>query len=179
MIEAPRAIETRYNGYRFRSRLEARWAVFFDAMGLAFEYEKEGFVLDNGLCYLPDFWLPSIDSWIEVKGDWTAVPGDETWRKAVGLARDTGQCVNVCVGQFTDPDSLIALQFAGIEDDVTGFAPTRVWWFVCPVCQRWQLGKNVLELSCLCLYYAPAQQPALLAAVDQAKSARFEFHERD
>ena len=23
-------IETKYNGYRFRSRLEARWAVFFD-----------------------------------------------------------------------------------------------------------------------------------------------------
>ena len=28
-----RPIETHYNGYRFRSRLEARWAVFFEAMG--------------------------------------------------------------------------------------------------------------------------------------------------
>ena len=27
-----KAIETVYNGYRFRSRLEARWAVFFDAL---------------------------------------------------------------------------------------------------------------------------------------------------
>ena len=26
-------IETAYKGYRFRSRLEARWAVFFDAIG--------------------------------------------------------------------------------------------------------------------------------------------------
>ena len=25
-------IDTEYKGYRFRSRLEARWAVFFDAM---------------------------------------------------------------------------------------------------------------------------------------------------
>jgi hypothetical protein len=25
-----KAIETHYKGYRFRSRLEARWAVFFD-----------------------------------------------------------------------------------------------------------------------------------------------------
>ena len=24
-------IETTYNGYKFRSRLEARWAVFFDS----------------------------------------------------------------------------------------------------------------------------------------------------
>jgi hypothetical protein len=28
-----RPLETLYNGYRFRSRLEARWAVFFEAMG--------------------------------------------------------------------------------------------------------------------------------------------------
>jgi hypothetical protein len=27
-----KAIETSYKGYRFRSRLEARWAVFFDAL---------------------------------------------------------------------------------------------------------------------------------------------------
>ena len=29
-----KAIETEYNGYKFRSRLEARWAVFFDALGV-------------------------------------------------------------------------------------------------------------------------------------------------
>ena len=41
-------IETYYNGYRFRSRLEARWAVFFDALGVPYEYEPEGFSR-NGL----------------------------------------------------------------------------------------------------------------------------------
>lgn len=39
------AIQTHYNGYKFRSRLEARWAVFFDEMGIQYEYEKEGFEL--------------------------------------------------------------------------------------------------------------------------------------
>lgn len=48
-------IETIYNGYKFRSRLEARWAVFFDAMGIKYEYEPEGFRLQDGSCYLPDF----------------------------------------------------------------------------------------------------------------------------
>lgn len=48
-------IETEYNGYKFRSRLEARWAVFFDAAGIKYEYEPEGFDLGNGLRYLPDF----------------------------------------------------------------------------------------------------------------------------
>lgn len=37
------AIDTRYRGYLFRSRLEARWAVYFDAIGLRWEYEREGF----------------------------------------------------------------------------------------------------------------------------------------
>src|ERR1700684_1558662 len=55
-----KAIETRYKGYRFRSRLEARWAVFFDALGLDWEYEPEGFELGAGVRYLPDFWLPKF-----------------------------------------------------------------------------------------------------------------------
>jgi hypothetical protein len=49
-----KAIETRYKGYRFRSRTEARWAVFFDAMGLPWRYEVEGFWTSLG-GYLPDF----------------------------------------------------------------------------------------------------------------------------
>ena len=49
-------IETKYNGFRFRSRLEARWAVFFDMIGLKYEYEIEGFEM-NGVRYLPDFYI--------------------------------------------------------------------------------------------------------------------------
>lgn len=48
-------IETIYNGHRFRSRLEARWAVFFDACGIDYEYEPEGFQFEDGTKYLPDF----------------------------------------------------------------------------------------------------------------------------
>jgi len=61
-----KAIETQYKGYRFRSRLEARWAVYFDSLGLHWEYEKEGFDLD-GVWYLPDFWLVEVKMWAEVK----------------------------------------------------------------------------------------------------------------
>lgn len=60
-------IETRYRGYRCRSRLEARWMVFFDALGIVFEYEREGFELPDGRRYLPDFWLPQVKMWAEVK----------------------------------------------------------------------------------------------------------------
>ncbi|WP_299313471.1 hypothetical protein [uncultured Halomonas sp.] len=63
-----KAIETIYKGYRFRSRLEARWAVFFDALGIEWEYEPEGFDLGEAGWYLPDFYLPEHKVWIEVKG---------------------------------------------------------------------------------------------------------------
>lgn len=62
------AIETEYAGHRFRSRLEARWAVFFDHLGIKWLYEPQGYVLGNGQRYLPDFWLPQFQVWAEVKG---------------------------------------------------------------------------------------------------------------
>lgn len=78
-----KAIETVYKGYRFRSRLEARWAVFFDALEIAWEYEKEGFNLE-GTWYLPDFWLPQYNYWIEIKGQ---TPTSEEVEKCALLAR--------------------------------------------------------------------------------------------
>lgn len=59
-------IETRYKNWRFRSRLEARWAVFFESFYIPFEYEHEGYELPSGR-YLPDFRLPEMPCWAEVK----------------------------------------------------------------------------------------------------------------
>lgn len=66
-------IETDYNGYRFRSRIEARWAIFFDACGLVWNYESEGFKLRNDNWFLPDFEILNLRNknndrvWVEVK----------------------------------------------------------------------------------------------------------------
>jgi hypothetical protein len=67
MTKTIKAIETEYAGCRFRSRLEARWAVFFDALDIEWMYESEGFETPAGR-YLPDFYLPASKRWIEVKG---------------------------------------------------------------------------------------------------------------
>lgn len=77
-----KAIETHYRGYRFRSRLEARWAVIFDFLKIRWEYELEGYEWTEGLdseappevgaekfMYLPDFYLPEQCVHAEVKGD--------------------------------------------------------------------------------------------------------------
>ena len=56
-----RAIPTEYNGYKFRSRLEARWAFFFDSLKIDYEYEPEGYYLSDGRRYLPDFRVTNCD----------------------------------------------------------------------------------------------------------------------
>ncbi|MDN7495021.1 hypothetical protein QZM89_07470 [Burkholderia gladioli] len=95
-----KAIETQYKGYRFRSRLEARWAVFFDALGIRWEYEPEGFELGFGERYLPDFFLRISDAdaarrgwegkgygyWVEIKAE---KPTADEIRKLEAVCRST------------------------------------------------------------------------------------------
>lgn len=54
--------DTVYSGCRFRSRLEARWAVFFDAVGILWVYLPE----ESTPEYSPDFWLPEHQWHVEV-----------------------------------------------------------------------------------------------------------------
>lgn len=60
------SIPTYFDGHRFRSRMEARWAVAFKQLGITYWYEPDGFNLGE-TCYLPDFFLPQIDTYAEVK----------------------------------------------------------------------------------------------------------------
>ena len=62
-----RAIPTYYNGYKFRSRLEARWAVFFDVLNIKYVYEPDGFMFNDNSKYLVDFYLPDQQVFVEIK----------------------------------------------------------------------------------------------------------------
>lgn len=66
------ALPTVYRGTTFRSALEASWAATLDSIGVAWEYEPETITLPSGTHYIPDFHLPEIGTWLEVKG--TGVP---------------------------------------------------------------------------------------------------------
>jgi hypothetical protein len=93
----PKSIETKAFGRLFRSRLEARCAVFLEAMGLRWEYEPEGFELPSGR-YLPDFKvcdskLLSGFYWLECKG---GIPTD----REVQLARELSGATRAAVMFF-------------------------------------------------------------------------------
>ena len=63
----PGPLEASYSATLFRSRAEARWAVFFDLMGWDWDYEPCHYDLGS-VNYLPDFYLPQTSTWVEVKG---------------------------------------------------------------------------------------------------------------
>lgn len=99
------SIPTEYGGVMFRSKLEAGFAQLFDRAGLDWEFESEGYNL-NGIWYLPDLWLPDIDTIIEVKGILDA--NAET--KATRLAEAAkGNNIQVIITQRLRPQSVQGL----------------------------------------------------------------------
>lgn len=61
-----KAIPTVHNGVVFRSKLEARWAKFFDLKRMLWVYEPESIQLPTRP-YTPDFYLPDFNTYVEVK----------------------------------------------------------------------------------------------------------------
>jgi len=138
MAQRLRAIPTTYHGIEFRSKLEAKYAQAFDRLGIVWEYEGHGFRFDDGTCYCPDFYMPEIDTYFEVKG----VLDEESRRKVDLLA---GEKKNIVVGK---PDGCVEANLAGMWDmgwgdysQVAKCAQCGQWHFIneldsfsCPVC---------------------------------------------
>ncbi|UZJ44989.1 hypothetical protein OOT55_02735 [Marinimicrobium sp. C6131] len=85
--------KTEYIGTIYRSRTEARWAVFFDRLGVTFEYEKNLITLSSGEKYLPDFYIHDFDTYLEVKSSSEEVVTEECV-KAIAFSNEVGD-VNV------------------------------------------------------------------------------------
>lgn len=92
------SIETNVEGIVVRSRTEARWAVFFNTLGISFQYEPERIKLTNGESYLPDFYLPDFKAYLEVKADNDDIVTAEAARARQLAADRPGQRVWLTVG---------------------------------------------------------------------------------
>lgn len=121
-------IPTEYNGHIFRSRTEARWAVFFDVLQLKYEYEVEGFILNDGTYYLPDFKVTTPqgeDMWVEVK------PSNTVSDKKFNSFRETITVNDEVDGYYEPRTSLVSgdpYAYFGFDVDPTGTA------YPCPRC---------------------------------------------
>lgn len=179
-----KAIETQWNGFRFRSRLEARWAIFFDTLGIRFEYEPEGFELDNVGRYLPDFWLPDLNVWVEIKREGGQ---DEGWEKCWELAKQSGKNVLFVLGnpwpnEYKIIDFKPSMIVEQAHDQII-----EGEWAECRRCDGFwvtQHGESAYSLLCTCapdLWKEPLygeDAPRLMKAYKTARSARFEHGEK-
>lgn len=181
------ALQTRYGGRYFRSRAEARWAVFMDRAGVPWEYEPEGYELGDGTRYLPDFWLPNQDVFFEVKGakpeDWT------TQEKALLLARYSGKDVIVAWGDIGSPPGFggrpcrdCGARWGDDDDPMWLHTPEGqdnfYFWCQCPKCGKVGICFNGYSdrLSCTCdvpRKFEGSHLPLLHQAYLAARSERF------
>lgn len=124
-------IETIYNGYKFRSRLEARWAIFFDELGIKYEYEPEGYELSSYEKYLPDFFLPDFNGgmFCEVK------PSGGDFSKAMRFSKDGGVSLWLCEGtpdfaiyKYTDDGEDV---FCGLPNFSSAHKENRMYAMPC------------------------------------------------
>lgn len=180
MTDHLRAIETTYLGYRFRSRLEARWAAFLTRLGVKFEYESEGYDL-NGTRYLPDFWLPGNRTFIEVK----AQRGDGVDRKPLAAVE---AAPNLFSRDSDNPHHMVIVYgdpLNGDSDEIRWFGETWVskagFPRVCPWCHQISFSgrrstRATWTSDCACgSLELPERQAFVTDAALAARQARFEF----
>ena len=164
-------IKTKYKRQVFRSRLEARWAIFFDKLEIKWEYEAEGYNL-GGKWYLPDFWLPEFEggTHVEVKH----IGGDFT--KAKRFTVRTGKSMWLCEG----PPA------ARVYDIVYGegeFAPYSL--HIVPGTPEWDAARGLNRFFVFPGYEEPDgtydedwcdYNPFYMAAVDEALNYDFKSY---
>ena len=196
---ALKAIDTHYAGHRFRSRLEARWAVFFDTMGWRWEYEAQGYELPHRISgregvirYLPDFWLPDLNAHAEVKGQ---LDRDDDLLRLLDVAAAISAPHGGC-GE--GPDMIV---FGQVPSEHSNFHPTVLHMhkgglFATPLtdsnrCDGMEVASDVGgSLAHVCEHYSPrlvrrillggmagVGRPALDRSYSAARKARFEHGE--
>ena len=175
------AIETVWNGYRFRSRTEARWAVFFTSLGLTYDYEKEGFQLARNVHYLPDFYIQEWAIWIEIKGDMPTLREKNLCRR---FQQQIAPIMLFWGNPWPEEHGAYCPQFAAIESMDYGNLG-MVTLTQCRRCERgWYLRNDFSATpiedcgdACQCERW-PIESTLVHAAYVAARQARFEHGEK-
>jgi hypothetical protein len=190
-------IETRYAGCLFRSRLEARWAVFYDCLGIDWRYEPEGFdCLDLGW-YLPDFWLPAFQFVIEIKPGYPSEEEEGIQIQKLRIATEglRAKCGFLFYGDIprSNPAEDYCESALLVCPDPTGgfdghWQDNAHWWCECPCCGQLGIAFNGRTEQFKCCEgnkweVSPGQfrhhginpdSPRLLRAYEAARSERFQ-----
>lgn len=127
-----KSIDTRYKNHLFRSRLEARYAVLFDALNIKWLYEHEGFELGGTERYLPDFYLPHYDLYAEVK------PKSFSFK-------EHSKCKRLALLTTSEVIELVGLPSF---EPITVITPSK--HYICPIYGQEWVYKDPRSLICKC-----------------------------
>lgn len=179
-------IETTYKGIRYRSRLEARTAILMDNVGIRYLYEPEGFAFEDGTAYLPDFYLPDQDAFLECKGIMT----EKDWNKICNLAKESGKYIVIMYPDLTFTLSSWVEDLNAIfpwKQKGPGLYESGSWICKCHKCGKVYFGDECAAWDCKCCgYYEGDGGFDVLChgydwedcdAKTKALAARFEFGE--
>lgn len=91
-----KVLPTKFRGTEYRSKTEAMWAAYFYFLNVPFVYEPDTYDLGESGCYIPDFYLPNLDCFVEIKPD-VIIEGRES--PCYALAEDSGKTVFLIHGR--------------------------------------------------------------------------------
>lgn len=160
-----KSLEAVYKGYRFRSRAEARWFIFYSLAGVEATYESEAIDL-GGFVYIPDYWLDIFRAWAEIKGH---IANDQAGLlmldKCTKLAVQSGRPV---ILNFRDPLDARCIVFRGDKM----YSQSR--WTHCDHCGGLALGVRSDNFHCV---WCPRMHNDPPLTFDALRSARRRLYE--
>lgn len=122
-MELKKAVRTIYGGVEYDSGLEAKYAEAFDALGIRFDVKPKRFN-GNGFQYRPDFYLPDLGTYFEVKG--------LEWRREIEQAKANLVLENGCKLYLGDNNGYL---YEVRKDELVKAKPIK-----CLSCGRWYLS---------------------------------------
>lgn len=130
-----------WNGFCFRSRLEARWAIFLEYLQIDYLYEPKTFRLPNGHKYTPDFYLPSRRVWFEIKPTYPTELERERAQLLSSMPSVKGHRILLIYGSVQPP--FVKKFYEGakaIEFFPNGEQMEPMAWTQCETCKAFDLG---------------------------------------
>lgn len=198
-VRGPKAIQTNWAGCTFRSRAEARVAVFLQQLGLRWQYEPQGFMVGAPpkRPYLPDFYVSDIGLWLEIKPRNADRAGRDI-EAEMGLWQDFAAEVAtewdhdkaaMWVGDIPDP-ALVDREGppranSWYDDGIVILGDWHYAWCACPTGQHFDIQPlargGLIECGCPRISdgrFRSGNYPLILSAYSAARTARFEHGEK-
>lgn len=150
------AIQTEYRGALFRSRLEARWAAFFDLIGWQWTYEPF-----DGDMYIPDFLIHGRrELLVEVKPDMSGEGLERHaervtqslaghWSKDILILGGSPVCIDASShADATSAGPGVLLEYFNNQFDMPEWVPSAALWAACAGCGRLAVFHPIMSFQC-------------------------------